>query len=126
MSTGVVLCACGASGHELLERPLAQMGVRLARTKDDTLLEDVLALQPDVVVYELRESATPELGILHLMRRIAPDVQLVLVAGDESLDTQRLVRELRPVYYAVQPVDGEEIVAAVRAALALHARKAAH
>lgn len=126
MSTGVVLCACGASGHELLERPLAQMGVRLARTKDDTLLEDVLALQPDVVVYELSDSATPELGILHLMRRVAPDVQLVLVAGDESLDTQRLVRELRPVYYAVQPVDGEEIVDAVRAALALHARKAAH
>jgi DNA-binding NtrC family response regulator len=124
--TGVVLCACTSSSRDLLEHPLAQLGVRLAIAQDDSLLEDVLALQPDVVLFELRAPDHADLGLLHLLRRVAPDIPLVLVAGDESLDTQRLVRELRPIYYAVQPVDADEIVGAVRAALAVHTRRLPH
>jgi DNA-binding NtrC family response regulator len=123
---GVVLCACTAVCRDLLERPLAQMGVLLTGTQDETLLEDVLAHQPDVVLYELRGPDHEDLGLLHLLRRVAPDVSLVLIAGEETLDAQRLARELRPVYYAVQPVDADEIVGAVRAALALHTRKLPH
>lgn len=127
MTTGTVLCANCSMSRELLERPLAHLGLRLVtRPQGEALLEDVLSLQPDVILYELRPDTSDDLGLLHLLRRLVPDVPLVLIADDESLATQRLVRELRPIYYAVQPVDTEEILDAVRAAVAQHARKAAH
>jgi DNA-binding response OmpR family regulator len=70
------------------------------------------------VVYGLRPSGQEDIGVLQLLRRAAPDLPLVLVAAEESLVTQKLVQDLRPIYYAVRPLDEAELIEAVRAALA--------
>jgi len=56
------------------------------------------------------------------VRRRMPDLPVVLVAEDSSLHTEKSVRELRPVYYAVAPIEGEELREAVGAALAHRSR----
>jgi hypothetical protein len=43
---------------------------------------------------------------------------VVLIAAEGSLNTQRLVQSLRPIYYAVCPVEPAELCDAVKSALA--------
>jgi len=76
-------------------------------------------------VYEIRDQCQADLAVLQLLKRVAPDVPFVLITSEGSLRVERLVRGLRPVYYAVQPVDADEIVAAVQAALARRHRQSA-
>jgi DNA-binding NarL/FixJ family response regulator len=89
------------------------------------LLEEVVQRRPDVVVYCLRAECDQDLGVLHLFRRIAHDVPLVLVASDDSLSTQKLVQELRPIYYAVRPAEAAELREAVESALERRGRPVA-
>jgi two-component system nitrogen regulation response regulator GlnG len=80
-------------------------------------MEEVVQHAPRVVVYQLRADSSEDLGVLQLMRRVAPDVPLILLAAEGSLDTQRLVQSLRPIYYAVSPIEPAELCEAVTAAL---------
>jgi DNA-binding NtrC family response regulator len=84
----------------------------------------VIRRHPAVLIYELRASRHSDFAVLQLVKRMAPEIRMVLIAGG-SLQTERLLRELRPVYYAVQPVGEEEMVDAVRAALGERARRGA-
>lgn len=86
------------------------------------LLEEVMLRVPDAVVYALRTDCREDLGVLRLMRRAAPDVPLVLLAAEDSLDTRKLTQSLRPIYYAVCPVDGAELRDVVRTALSRRGR----
>ena len=86
------------------------------------LLEEVMHRQPDAVVYALRPDCREDLGVLRLMRRAAPDVPLVLLAAEDSLDTRKLTQTLRPIYYAVCPVDGAELRDVVRTAVSRRGR----
>jgi len=86
------------------------------------LLEEVVQRKPDVVVYGLRPDCEQDLGVLHLLRRMAPEVPLVLVASEASLGTQKQVQELRPIYYAVRPVDASELREALEAAVVRRGR----
>ena len=91
----------------------------------DLLLEDLVQHRPDVLIFMLRAQQAADLAVLHLVRRRMPDLPVVMVADESSLHTERAVRELRPVYYAVAPVEGEELREAVRAALASRSRTVA-
>ena len=88
------------------------------------LLEEVMHRQPDAVVYALRPDCREDLGVLRLMRRAVPDVPLVLLAAEDSLNTRRITQGLRPIYYAVCPVDGAELRDVVRAAVSRRGRTA--
>ena len=81
------------------------------------LLEQVMERAPDVVIYALRPDCREDLGVLRLMRHAAPEVPLVILAGEDSLETRRVTQGLRPIYYAVSPVDGAELREVVRAAV---------
>lgn len=116
--TGTVICACGAGSRDALERPLCEAGFPVeCCAPGEPVVEQVLEHRPGVVVYELRGDRMADLAVLRLLRRVAPEIPLVLITGEESLVAQRLVRDLHPVYYAVHPVAPDEIVEAVRAAL---------
>ncbi len=121
----VVLCSCGraiaAALRAALESP--DLEVSCCRT-DESILEEVIRRRPAVVIYELRAARLSDLAVLQLLKRAAPEIRLVLIAG-ESLKTERMFRELRPVYYAVHPVGDEEMVEAVHAALGERARRGA-
>jgi len=115
----VVLCSCDRSTGNALLETLASPDLELFCCHAvDSVIEEVIRRRPEVVVYEIRARCQADLAVLQLLKRVAPDVPFVLITSEGSLHLERLVRELRPVYYAVQPVDPDEIVAAVHAALA--------
>jgi DNA-binding NtrC family response regulator len=118
----VVLCACDRSTGNALQASLSNADLEVLHCAAvESLIEEVVRHRPEVVVYELRSDFQADLAVLHLLKRAAPDLPLVLITADGSLKTERLMRELRPVYYAVQPVEPGEILDAVHSALAKRA-----
>ena len=98
---------------------LRNEGLNIVSCQDGkTLLEEIVQNKPNVVIYAMKCGDPSDLGVLRLLRRASPDVPLVLLARDGSLSTQRLVQSLRPIYYAVYPLEPNELREAVRAALA--------
>jgi DNA-binding response OmpR family regulator len=86
------------------------------------LLEEVMQRLPDAVIYALKPDCREDLGVLRLMRRAAPEVPLVLLAAEDSLDTRKITQNLRPIYYAVCPVDEAELRDVMRTAVSRRGR----
>ena len=121
----VVLCSCGRGLATALRVALEAPDLELVHCRPDaSILEEVIRRHPAVLIYELRATRHSDLAVLQLLKRAAPEVRLVLIASG-SLKTERTLRELRPVYYAVQPVGEEEMTEAVRAALGERLRRGA-
>jgi DNA-binding NtrC family response regulator len=123
--SSVVLCLCPDRPGEAVCASLRVEGLRLVHCSNrDLLLEDLVQHRPDALIYTLRHQQAADLAVLQLVRRLVPDLPVVLVAEEGSLHTEKLVRELRPVYYAVSPVEGDELREAVQSALSRRTRTA--
>jgi DNA-binding NtrC family response regulator len=109
-------CAClEPSTRAMLERE----GLSLVDCgTSQVLLEAIVQRGPAVVLLGFRSHSETDLGVLQLVRRVSPDVPLVLLADEGSLEAQRFAQRVRPIYYAVSPVDPSELREALRAALA--------
>jgi DNA-binding NtrC family response regulator len=108
--SSVVLCLCTDRPGEAVCASLRVEGLRLVHCANrDLLLEDLVQHRPDALIYTLRPQQAADLAVLQLVRRLVPDLPVVLVAEEGSLHTEKLVRDLRPVYYAVSPVEGDEL-----------------
>lgn len=119
MKSALVLCMCSERPGESVCDALLGEELRVIHCEQrDLLLENLVQHRPDVLVYLLRRQQAEDLAVLQLVRRQVPDLPVVLVAEEGSLHTEKLVRELRPVYYAISPVEADELREAVRAALA--------
>ena len=113
----VVLCSCGRGIATRLRAALESPEFEVEHCRPDaSILEEVICRRPAVLVYELHESRPSDLAVLQLLRRAMPAVRLVLIASG-TLETERIVRDLRPVYFAMQPVDEDEIIEAACSAL---------
>ena len=118
----ILVCEPGPAGGPLFSA-LCALGIEAIVCRDPrSLVELALQRQPDAVIHELKIGDPDELRVLELLRRAAPEAALILVATEESLDTQKLVQKLRPMYYMVGPVEGPELREVVDAALARRAR----
>ena len=80
-------------------------------------LEAAVADLPAVVVYALSVELETDLGVLRLLRRMQPDVEIVLLADQTSLTTRVAVQPLRPRFCSVGPLDPAEVTGVVQAAL---------
>lgn len=90
--------------------------------EDEDVLDQVIQRRPHALVFALGTQCRTDLALLFLLRRVAPAVPLILVAATASLETQKLIQDLRPTYYVVRPVDRIELDGAVAGAIAYHAR----
>ena len=114
----VLLYECCPEGEVRVHSLLEQEGYELTACEDgEQLLEAAMKQRPDAVVYVFKKECSEDLGVLQLLRRLAPTVPIVVLANATSLRLQRLVQHLRPIYYAVAPVDPVEIRSAVQSAL---------
>jgi len=121
--SALVFCLCSQRGDDPVCSALRLEGVRLLHCENrDLLLEQLVQHRPDVLIYTLRAHQVTDLAVLQLVRRLVPDLPVVLVSDESSLHTEKLVRELRPVYHAVRPVEAEELREAVQAALTRRGR----
>jgi len=89
------------------------------------VLDQLIQRRPHVLVFALAAQCQRDLALLFLLRRVAPAVPLILVAATASLETQKMIQDLRPTYYVVRPVDRTELHEAIAAAIAQHARRPA-
>ncbi len=122
----IIVYECCPSGDDHVQSLLEGQGYDLVPCHDgEALLEAAVERRADVVVFELKSECQTDLGLLQLLRRVAPVVPLILVASNGSLETQRLVQELRPMYYAVIPVESAELRDAVRSAIERRGRRSA-
>jgi DNA-binding NarL/FixJ family response regulator len=85
-------------------------------SKHETLLEELVKDPPQVVVYCLRADWREDIRVLRLVRRIAPQMPLVILGPVSSLEIREEVQGLRPIYFGVTPVEQAELEGAVQAA----------
>jgi len=122
----VLVYECCPERELSIQALLEQEDYDLAACEDgERLLNAVMADKPDAIVYVFKPECQEDIGVLQLLRKFAPTTPLVVLANESSLRVQRLVRELRPIYYAVAPVEPEEIRSAVQAALGRRQQRAA-
>jgi DNA-binding NarL/FixJ family response regulator len=87
------------------------------RTNEE-LVDAVASGRHRVVLFALGPERADDLVALRLLRRLAPDFPLIVVASDASLEVRRQIQALRPIYFAPRPVDAQELCEAVRDACA--------
>jgi len=114
----VLLCQCADRMARELTEALADEGIAvIACPSGEQLVESLLREQPEAVVHVLRPDPHEDMALLRLVRRVAPDIPLILLAESGSLEIQRQLIELRPIFYDVVPVGPADLVDAVRAAI---------
>ncbi|HEY7727838.1 MAG TPA: response regulator [Candidatus Eisenbacteria bacterium] len=120
-----LVCAHGGDSDAVICRTLREEGYEVVACPDrNTALSYAINDPPDVILYLITPHCPVDRGVLQLLRRSLPRTPLVIVASEGSLETQRSIQELRPVYYTVAPVDRAELIGAVRAAMAQRGRLA--
>jgi len=118
-----LVCTCGGGDDAVVCRTLREEGYEVVACPDrDTTLSHAINDPPDVILYSITPRCPIDRGVLQILRRSLPRTPLVILASEGSLETQRLIQEFRPVYYAVAPVDRSELVEAVKAAMTQRGR----
>jgi DNA-binding NarL/FixJ family response regulator len=126
MSIRIVVCDPLHDGCSEACRSLEGDGLELISCEDgERLLEAVIGHPPDVVVYCLRSDIDVDLAVLHLLRRVMPDTPLILLAREGDLETRKAVQSLRPLFYAVAPIDPDELREVVHSVFARQRKRAA-
>ena len=96
---------------------LAGKGQDIVVCRDrESLVGAMAERRPDVLVYVLKDLAD-DLGLLALLRRVAPMLPIILLGGPTDLASRRSIQELKPTYYGVFPLETSELTDAVRGAL---------
>jgi hypothetical protein len=120
----VVLCACGIAGVGTLCDILQSEGcITVSCSDHERLLEELVRHPVDGIVFGYAPPCSVEPALLRLVRRLHPDAPLVIVAPDATLETERMLREYRPLFVAVPPWERTELRDVVRAVRAHRARR---
>ena len=126
MVPSVIVFEAGANGEPPLAGVLASGGCEVcAAATTGALVDAVASGRHRAVLFAFRPGRDDDLAALRLLRRLAPDFPLIVVASHASLEVRRLIQPLRPIYFAPRPVDPEELCEAVRDACLTHRREAA-
>jgi DNA-binding NtrC family response regulator len=115
MTPRVIVFEAAGDDRPLLADVLASGGceIRSASTAE-ALVDGVATGRYQAVLFAFSSDRPDDLMALRLFRRLAPDLPLVIVSSDASLEVRRLIQAMRPVYFAVRPVEAEELCDAVR------------
>ena len=125
MVPSVIVYEAGTNGEPPLAGVLGSGGCEVcAAATTEALVDAVASGRHQAVLFALRPGRDDDLATLRLLRRLAPDFPLVVVASHASLEVRRLIQPLRPIYFAPRPVDAGELCEAVRDACLLHRREA--
>jgi DNA-binding response OmpR family regulator len=120
-----MVCASGGGTDSAVCETLRDEGYEVVACPDrEAALSRAVHDPPDVIIFSLIPRSPIDRAVLQALRRSLPRTPLVIVASEGSLETQRLVQEFRPIYYAVAPMDRAELVGAVKAAMAQRGRMA--
>jgi DNA-binding NarL/FixJ family response regulator len=116
----VIVFEAAANGEPPLSDLLATSGcVVCATSTTESLVDAAVSGLHQAVLFALSPGRPDDLAALRVLRRLAPDLPLIVVASDASLEVRRSIQPLRPIYFAARPVDADELCEAVHDACAL-------
>jgi DNA-binding NarL/FixJ family response regulator len=78
------------------------------------VVEAVLDHAPDILLFEVDRQAGPAAGTLRILRKMRPDLRVIVMSQDSRPEDADIV-EAGAFYYDTKP-GGEELVALVKAA----------
>jgi DNA-binding NtrC family response regulator len=124
MVPSVIVFETGANGEPPLADVLASGGCEVcAASSTGAMVDAVASGRHQALLFALCPERDDDLVALRLLRRLAPDFPLIVVASHASLEVRRLIQPLRPIYFAPRPVDAGELCEAVRDACLPHRRE---
>jgi DNA-binding NtrC family response regulator len=101
-----------------LRRLLIDDGYRVTVTeRAGKAIQYILSAPVDVVILGVGTAGMNELEALPIVNQIDPSLPVIIVAEDETLETERAVRRSKIFYYLVKPVDFRELEDAIRQAV---------
>ena len=125
MVPSVIVFEAGANGEPPLAGVLASGGCEVCETSTtESLVDAVASGRHQALLFALCPERDDDLTTLRLLRRLAPDFPLIVVASHASLEVRRLIQPLRPIYFSPRPVDADELCEAVRDACGRPPREA--
>ena len=118
----LLVCESHPGHGEAVAEELVALGYEVRRCADEeAMIAAAAAQRPSAVVYELRHQVPVDLAILALVRRVLPDVPLIVVARELAEAAMQALRAVHPDVFAAEPVSPDDLRAAVRTAVR-HAR----
>ena len=97
----LVVCEAHPGHGEAVAEELVEAGYDVFRCPDeDSLIASLGNRHPRAIVYELRHQLPVDLAILALVRRVLPDVPLVLLTSQLEGPTLRALRAMAPAVLA--------------------------
>jgi DNA-binding response OmpR family regulator len=118
-SARVLVCECDPAAARSAGDEIRDLGYAVValHTLADALREATVT-DFDVVVASVPTLTNEKLSLLQLLRRAKPRVPLVIVTSDQSLAMRTRCQPMRPYYFAVRPLSGDELRDALNGALA--------
>jgi DNA-binding response OmpR family regulator len=93
-------------GYEVEVTPTAKEGI-----------EKILSKRFRVAIVGLEFEGMSGLEMISIIHKIDINIPVITISKNDSLETERLVRQERVFYYFLEPVDGAEMKAVVSYAL---------
>jgi two-component system, NtrC family, nitrogen regulation response regulator NtrX len=91
--------------------------------KSVPLLHSAMRLNPGAIVLDLELAGAEGLDILPVLKRVNPDVPLIVVSEDPSEETQAAAMGYSLHYYLIEPIRKDDFILAVTSALEFQERR---
>lgn len=118
----IVVCEAHPGATDAVSTLLDAEGFEVHRSTDDeTLIEATASHAPRAIVYVLAHDLCVDIAVLQLLRRVVPDVPLVLIGAPHEALAARLA-PVHPVHVIHAPLDAHVLGGALRHAIRKHGR----
>ena len=81
------------------------------------LIQKIQSIPVDVLIVDIELKGMKGYEVIPIIKRIDPRLRIIVTSSNSSLELARKVREEGVFFYALKPLDFEEILTAVRDAL---------
>lgn len=117
MSTIIVLDDVADAGR-MVQRILERKGHKVHPFTDEEDALDFLRREgADLAILDIKLKRMSGIEVLGEMRRIAPELKVVMLTGYPTLETAKQAQQLGAFEYCVKPIDKDELEEKVAAAL---------
>jgi len=107
-----------ADAGRMVQRILERKGHAVHPFTDEEQALDFLRRQgADLAILDIKLKRMSGIEVLEEMKRIAPDLKVIMLTGYPTLDTARQAQQLGAFEYCIKPIDKDELEDKVAVAL---------
>jgi DNA-binding NtrC family response regulator len=108
----LLVCGCRPTDVALLRRCTQRGGTQIRAVGSPVELARLaLGSRPGALIFGLRRDGLDHLEVIPIVHQVWPDVPVIIVAYEDSLDLERRARQAGIFYYSLHPLDADELAA---------------